>query len=66
VNLSKKPTGRRQLHDNIKQTPNKYQTKIVSFCSLFVWSQIPKNGTGYAQCSHKPNKRLGRIVLTAP
>jgi hypothetical protein len=49
-----------------KQTPNKDQTKIMSFCSLFVWSQIPKNGTGYAQCGHKPNKRIGRIVLTAP
>jgi hypothetical protein len=49
-----------------KETPNKDQTKNISFCSLFVWSQVPKNGTGYPQCGHKPNKRLGRIVLTAP
>jgi hypothetical protein len=47
---------------NTKQRSN----KNISFCSLFVWSQVLKNGTGYAQCGHKPNKRLGRIVLTAP
>jgi hypothetical protein len=51
-------------------SPKKHQTKIkqkhISFCSLFVWSQVPKNGTDYPQCGHKPNKRLGRIVLTAP
>jgi hypothetical protein len=47
---------------NTKQRSN----KDYVFCSLFVWSQIPTNGTGYAQCGHKPNKHLDRIVLTAP